>query len=48
MIKIIDGKKEELYGSCNVRWEITKELMKERYNYDWVSPQDKHSDWNID
>ena len=44
LLKIENGKKNYAFGSVNVMWEIQKRLMKERFNIDWQSPQDKNPD----
>ena len=48
LLKIINGKKEYAFGSVNTKWQIQKELMKERFNIDWQSPQDKNPNINFD
>ena len=30
------------FGSINVKWQIQKDLMKEKFNIDWKSPQDEN------
>lgn len=42
LLKVENGKKELAFGAINTKWEIQKELMKEKYNIDWKSPQDKN------
>ena len=48
LLKVINGKKEYAFGSVNTKWQIQKELMKERFNIDWQSPQDKNPNINFD
>ena len=48
LLKIENGKKNYAFGSVNVKWEIQKRLMKERFNIDWQSPQDKNPNINFD
>lgn len=48
LLKIENGKKNYALGSVNVKWEIQKRLMKERFNIDWQSPQDKNPNINFD
>lgn len=48
LLKIENGKKNYVLGSINVKWEIQKRLMKERFNIDWQSPQDKNPNINFD
>lgn len=48
LLKVVNGKKEYVFGSVNTKWQIQKELMKERFNIDWQSPQDKNSNINFD
>ena len=48
LLKIENGKKIYKTGSCYTLWTITKDMMKEKYNIDWKSPQDEHPDWNFD
>lgn len=42
LLKIVNGKKVYAFGSINTKWQIQKKLMKERFNIDWESPQDKN------
>ena len=35
-------------GRCHREWEITKTLMKERYNIEWQSPQSKYPEIDFD
>lgn len=44
LLKIENGKKIYARGSCTVMWQIQKKLMKEKFNIDWKSPQDKNPD----
>lgn len=37
LLKVVNGKKEYAFGSVNTKWQIQKELMKERFNIDWQS-----------
>lgn len=48
LLKVVNGKKEYAFGSVNTKWQIQKELMKERFNIDWQSPQDKNPNINFD
>ena len=48
LLKIENGGKDYALGSCNVKWEIQKELLKEKYNIDWKSPKDKNPNINFD
>lgn len=48
LLKIENGKKNYALGSVNVKLEIQKRLMKERFNIDWQSPQDKNPNINFD
>lgn len=48
LLKVVNGKKEYAFGSVNTKWQIQKELMKERFNIDWQSPQDKNTNINFD
>lgn len=48
LLKVVNGKKEYVFGSVNTKWQIQKELMKERFNIDWQSPQDKNTNINFD
>lgn len=49
LLKIDDnGKKDYALGSCNVTWEIQKRILKEKYNVDWKSPQDKNPNIHFD
>ena len=48
LLKIENGKENYALGSVNVKWEIQKRLMKERFNIDWQSPQDKNPNINFD
>ena len=48
LLKIENGKKNYALGSVNVKWEIQKRLIKERFNIDWQSPQDKNPNINFD
>ena len=42
LLKVENGKKELAFGAITTKWEIQKELMKEKHNIDWKSPQDKN------
>jgi len=42
LLKIENGKKVYAFGSCHAMWKIQKKLMKEKFNVDWKSPQDKN------
>ena len=48
LLKIVNGKKEYAFGSVNVKWQIQKELMKERFNIDWKTPQEENPNINFD
>lgn len=48
LLKIVNGKKEYAFGSVNTKWQIQKELLKEGFNIDWQTPQDKNSNINFD
>ena len=48
LLKIIDGKKDYALGSINIKWDIQKRILKERYNIDWKSPKDKKSNIEFD
>lgn len=48
LLKIENGKKEYAFGSVNVKWDIQKKLLKDRYNIDWKSPKDKNPNINFD
>ena len=48
LLKVVNGKKEYAFGSVNSKWQIQKELMKERFNIDGQSPQDKNPNINFD
>ena len=48
LLKVVNGKKEYAFGSVNTKWQIQKELMKERFNIDWQSSQDKNTTINFD
>ena len=41
LLTIVNGKKNYKMGTCHVKWQIQKKLMKERFNIDWKSPQEK-------
>lgn len=41
MIQTIDGKDYPVMGYCHHEWALIKQIMKERYNIDWKSPQDE-------
>jgi len=41
MIQTIDGKDYPVMGCCHHEWALIKQIMKERYNIDWKSPQDE-------
>lgn len=38
LLKIENGKKIPVFGSCHTRWAIEKSILKERYNIDWLTP----------
>lgn len=48
LLTIVDGKKNYKMGTCNIKWEIQKKLMKERFNIDWKSPQDENPNITFD
>lgn len=48
LLKVENGKKIYAMGSTNVKWKIQKRILKERYNLDWKSPQDKNPNINYD
>lgn len=48
LLKVINVKKEYAFGRGNTKWQIQKELMKEKLNIDWQSPQDKNPNINFD
>ena len=37
-----NGKELPVFGSCNIRWSIEKEILKERYNIDWQTPAERN------
>jgi hypothetical protein len=37
-----NGKEQLKAGSASIIWKIQKRLLKEKYNYNWKSPQDKN------
>ena len=48
LLKIENGKKIYAIGSCHAKWSIQKRMLKEKYNIDWKSPQDKNPHINFD
>lgn len=36
------GEREYAFGAAPVKWGIQKELMREKFGRDWVSPQDRY------
>lgn len=48
LLKIENGKKNYAFGSINVKMEIEKRILKEKYNIDYQTYKDKHPDINID
>lgn len=48
LLTIKDGRKIPAFGSINVRWDIEKKLLKERYNYDWKTPAEKNPETKFD
>lgn len=48
LLKIENGKKDYALVSVNVKWDIQKKLLKDRYNIDWKSPKDKNPNINFD
>lgn len=47
-ITVIDGKDISKMGCCHREWEITRKMMKERYNIDWQSPQNQFPEIDFD
>ncbi|MBO5477713.1 MAG: hypothetical protein J6A15_08185 [Clostridia bacterium] len=47
-LKIIDGKKEYAFGSINTIWSLQKKLLKERYDIDWETPQERNPHITVD
>ena len=39
----VTGKIFPSFGSCHRRWAIEKSILKERYNFDWQTPEEKNS-----
>ena len=48
LLKVENEKKIYAIGSTNIKWKIQKRILKERYNLDWKSPQDKNPNINYD
>lgn len=48
LLKIENVKKDYALGSVNVKWDIQKKMLKDRYNIDWKSPKDKNPNINFD
>ena len=42
LLKIENGKKIPVFGSCNIRWAIEKRILKERYGIDWLTPAERN------
>ena len=42
LLTVENGQKKYAFGSINVKWQIQKDLMKEKFNIDWKSPQDEN------
>lgn len=42
LLKIENDKKIPVFGSIQVRWKIEKQLLKERYNIDWLTPAERN------
>jgi hypothetical protein len=42
LLTISEGEKYRAFGSCHTRWAIEKQLLKERYNYNWKTPAEKN------
>lgn len=42
LLKIENGKKIPVFGSCHTRWAIEKSILKERYNIDWLTPAERN------
>ena len=36
-----NGKEIPAFGSCHIRWNIEKKILKERYNIDWQTPDEE-------
>jgi len=47
---IVDENGNKCYkmGTINIKWAIQKRLLKEKFNYNWESPQDKNPNINYD
>ena len=45
---LVNDKLEPTLGSCHVRWGIEKEILKERYDFDWKTPSEEHPEINFD
>lgn len=43
-----NGKKHYKMGTINIKWAIQKRLLKEKFNYNWESPQDKNPNITYD
>lgn len=48
LLKIENDKKIPVFGSIQVRWKIEKQLLKERYNIDWLTPAERNPHINYD
>ena len=48
LLKIENGKKDYALGSVNIKWDIQKKILKDKYNIDWKSPKDKNPNINFD
>lgn len=48
LLKIENGKKDYALGSANVKWDIQKKILKDKYNIDWKTPKDKNPNINFD
>ena len=48
LLKIENGKKDYALGSVNVKWDIQKKILKDKYNIDWKTPKDKNPNINFD
>lgn len=48
LLKIENGKKIPVFGSCHTRWAIEKSILKERYNIDWLTPAERNPHINYD
>ena len=35
-------------GSCHLYWTVMQSILKEDYGIDWMTPSERHPDWDID